>query len=97
MQFIFVLALSLGRSLKEIMNLPVAEFNAWRAYWNVSPFGDYRNDVQSGLICSTMANIHRASNTTPYSPGDFMPYTEKPSSSDEIIEKKITKFMKRYH
>lgn len=77
--------------------MPAAEFSMWRSYWLVCPFGDYRSDVRSGVIASTVANVNRAKNTNPYTPDDFMPFSNKPKVSDEVIIKKIDKFMKRYH
>lgn len=58
--------------------MPVAEYLAWQAYYEIEPFGEMRADSRSGMICATMANIKRGPDTDAYSPADFMPYLEKP-------------------
>lgn len=63
----------------------------------MSPFGDERADLQAGIIASTIANVNRGRNTTAFKPEDFMPYSKRESITDEVIKKKINKFMRRYH
>ena len=78
--------------------MPAAEFNAWGLYYRVFPFGDTRGDLQSGVVASTIANVNRSRGTRPYNPTDFMPQFGQPSSTnDDVIEKRINKFMRRYH
>jgi len=70
------------------------EFNAWQAYWSISPFGDVRADLSAGVIASTIANVNRPKHHKGYSAEDFMLFRKKPADQIEI---KISKFMSRYH
>ena len=95
MRFIFELALALGRGLPEVMSMTAAEFHAWRAYYNVYPFGSMRGDIQAGIVASTIANVNRPKNHQGYTAADFMLFKSKPPPDQ--IEMKISKFMSRYH
>lgn len=77
--------------------MPAAELTAWRAYWQISPFGDYRDDVHAGVVASTIANVHRGKGRKPFSTEDFMPFRQQHRVTVEEIECRINKFMKRYH
>ena len=77
--------------------MSAAEYRAWQEYWSESPFGDERADVRAGIVASTIANVHRGRNQPPFKPQDFMPYSKQNYMADEVIEEKITKFMRRYH
>ena len=93
-----MLALALGRDLSEISRMPVAEFNAWRAYHSIFPIGDARGDLHAGIVASTLANVNRGKGTKAYFPSDVMPDFSGPTATqDEIIQKRIEKFMMRYH
>ena len=97
MQFLFVLGIALGRTISEVLEMPAVEVSAWRAFYRISPFGDYRSDVGVGVIASTIANVNRRKGASPYSPDDFMPFNQKPVVTEDVIEQRINKFMKRYH
>ena len=49
------------------------EFMEWMALERVEPFGERAAYLRTGLIVSTMANIHRDDKTPAYRPSDFMP------------------------
>ena len=94
MQFIFVLALALGRDLSDIINMPLSHFNAWRSYYKVFPFGDIRGDIQSALVSATVANVNRSRGVKAYSPADFIPeFGRQEPTQEEIIQKRIESFM----
>ena len=64
------------------------ELAEWVAYNSLDPIGNFRSDLQSGIIASTIANVNRGKNTNPFSPQDFMPVQEtksKVSSEDEMM------------
>jgi len=44
------------------------EYNQWRAYERLEPFGDYRADLRNGILCSIVSNIMGGK----AKPGDFM-------------------------
>ena len=47
-----------------------AEFTEWVAYYSIEPFGEFRRDLQAGIVASTLANIHGP--RRPLSPADFV-------------------------
>ncbi len=51
-----------------------AEFQEWKVYFNIEPFGARRADIHAGLIASVIANVNRDSKTKPepFSIEDFM-------------------------
>ena len=60
------------------------------AFDRLHPFGDYREDVRSAIVASTIANCHRSSKTKPFSVSDFMPKfsdkKDKKTLNDKIRE-----------
>lgn len=67
------------------------ELSEWAAYYSVEPFGDFRSDLQAGIVASTLANCNRTSNSSrSFNPTDFMPIGEhnkpKVMSGDDIKE-----------
>jgi len=34
-----------------------AEFEEWRAYYRIEPFGEYRADLRSGMLASPLMNL----------------------------------------
>jgi len=64
------------------------ELAEWVAYNSIDPIGNFRSDLQSGIVASTIANVNRGKNTNPYSPQDFMPILETKSkvSSEEDMK-----------
>jgi len=64
--------LALGRTVSELeATISVREFEEWIAFYSFEPWGDERADIRSGVIASTVANVHLGGG---YSPTDFMPY-----------------------
>jgi hypothetical protein len=54
------------------------EFDEWRAFYALEPFGDWRADHRAGVIAATVFNMNKAEKTDPLSPRDFMPLIERP-------------------
>jgi hypothetical protein len=82
--FAFRLALALGVWDVDAMldDMPGDLLYEWLAYYQIDPFGNERGDLQSAMIVSALANIHRDPKTQrkPYQPGDFMPqFDSQPS------------------
>jgi len=66
--------------------MDAAEFGLWLAAYQRSPWGEYRTDLQAGIIASTVANVN---STQRFVPADFMPYLEKGkryASEDETMQ-----------
>jgi len=58
------------------------ELSEWMAYYELNPFGTVRDDLQAGIVASTIANVNRGKNDKSFTPSDFMPYMEKPQQSE---------------
>ena len=43
------------------------------AYYELEPFGEWRGDLQAGIIASTLANVYRKKGSDPFKPEQFMP------------------------
>ena len=69
------------------------------AFERLEPWGDGRADLRAGIIASTMANMHRHSESDPVlQPSDFMPKfwkeeTEEPTT-EEISAQLVAAFSK---
>ena len=53
-----------------------SELGNWLALWQISPWGEDRADLRSGIVASTLANIHRddKKRPEPFSAHEFMPF-----------------------
>lgn len=47
------------------------------AFYALEPFGPERQDLQAGIVASTIANVNRTRGQDPYSPLDFMPFSQQ--------------------
>ncbi len=54
-----------------------AELRRWARFESIEPFPSFRIDLVGGLICSVLANIHKAKNAAPFEPIDFMPLYQR--------------------
>jgi hypothetical protein len=63
------------------------QMGLWAAFSRLSPFGDYRADLRSGLACALFANAHRDpdKHPEPFRPIDFMLFQEK-AAVDSSVE-----------
>jgi hypothetical protein len=68
---LFVVALALGKTVREIEDsMPATELAEWIAFYNDSPFGEYRADLRAGIVSTVIA---RTQGNTTAKPSDFMP------------------------
>ena len=67
----------------------IREFQLWKAYAMIEPFGNIRGDIQAAIIAQTVANVHRGRGQRSYKIQDFMPKFDRaapaPQSSDQMI------------
>jgi hypothetical protein len=74
--FMFRLALALGMTVEELgERMSSRELSEWIAFNAISPIGDERADLRSGIVASVMANCHRTKGQ-PFRPVDFMPFAQ---------------------
>lgn len=64
-----------------------AEFQAWKAFYLVEPFGSTREDHRSGVIAATIVNTFSKKSAQRVKPADFFPnYSPRRQSTDEQIK-----------
>lgn len=71
----FRLALALGRTVGELFEtITLDELEEWAEFYALEPFGEWRADVRSAHIVTTLANINRdpKQREKPYAISDFM-------------------------
>lgn len=51
------------------------ELAEWMAYYSLDPFGTERDDLQAGIVASTIANANSGKGKA-FQPNDFMPYSD---------------------
>ena len=74
----FRLALALGLPVRELLaRMGSDELTEWMAFYQLEPFGDFRADLRSAIVASTLANAHRSKEGKPFTPEDFMPFVHK--------------------
>ncbi len=80
----FRLALALGLPVRELLaRMGSDELTEWMAFYQLEPFGDFRADLRSAIVASTLANAHRSKEGKPFTPEDFMPFVDKKNRSDQ--------------
>jgi hypothetical protein len=60
-----------------VLKLPAQEVAIWHAAYAAEPWGDYRADLNSGVVAATIANVSRSKDTPAFSPADFMPFQSR--------------------
>lgn len=69
------------------------ELSEWIAFNAISPIGDDRADLRSGIVASVIANCHRTKGQ-PFKPVDFMPFAsddKDPKSAFDDLRKMMGK------
>lgn len=66
--------------LGEMTSLQFAE---WLAYSRLEPWGEERDDLRTGIVASTVANVNRRKDQKAYKPSDFMPSFEQESDAEK--------------
>lgn len=60
------------------------ELAEWRAFYDLEPFGDLRNDFRTGILASIISNMFREKRDKPLTPVDFMIHQDaKPNRSSD--------------
>jgi len=79
-------------------DIDAREFQWWRAYSNIEPLGEKREDMRAGLICALIANTNRDSKSkpTPYTVEEFMyPFKKTPKlPTKKELKAKFNAFVK---
>lgn len=74
----------LGRSVEELLHTVSArELQDWIAYWNVEPWGAYRDNLHMATLAALTFNVNRGKGERSKKPEDFM-YREQVVADDEL-------------
>lgn len=70
------------------MMMPAQEVAIWEAAYMVEPWGEVRDDMASGIVAATIANVNRGKDTPAFTPADFMLFHERqqPESAPHDLE-----------
>ncbi len=81
------LAAHLHKTHEELLDpesgITIEEFQRWLLLEQIEPFGEYGAWLRTGVIASTLANINRGKDTSPFSALDFMPEAYRPPKKVE--------------
>jgi hypothetical protein len=66
-----------------VEQLGAGEIAEWRTYWSHEPWGSYRDNIHSALICSILANVHRKKGTPEITYEQFMLKDRREHLQDE--------------
>lgn len=76
--------MALGRSVEELsQTVSARELDDWFAYWNLEPWGAYRDNLHMATLTALTFNINRGNGQQAKKPEDFM-YREHVPANDEI-------------
>lgn len=92
--FVIRAALRLGRTprefLESVSSLELAEL---AAFDSIDPIGDWRGDLQAGIVAAAIGNSTRSEKTAPYKALDFMPFVErKPEPEADLSDQVLAVF-----
>lgn len=68
--------------------MTASEWREAQEYYSIEPYGEYREELRNGTLCSLTANINRDSKSCPepYTALDFMHFTERPKEPEAPVE-----------
>jgi hypothetical protein len=70
------LALALGMTVSELeRSMPATELVEWVEFYGVEPFGDFRADLRSAIVATTIARTMGGNRKV--RPIDFMPFNDE--------------------
>ena len=89
------LARELGMSLRRCMReVDAREFREWQAEYRIEPWGDVREDLRSGVVASTIANVNRRRGSQPFKATDFcLEFGPPPPKTTRQLQAVMDSFM----
>ena len=69
-----------------LQTVDAKELAEWRAFYNIEPFGEEREDLRAAMVCTVLANINRGKGRPPYRLDDFMLKFDKPEQTTEQMK-----------
>jgi len=81
--------LALGRTVRELeITITENELVEWMAFYQIDPFGEWREDLRNAQLCALLAEINRdrKKKSSPYKIADFMLFMppKKKQSAEEL-------------
>jgi hypothetical protein len=70
------LGLALGKSLTEIRQMPIGEYESWKSFYLLEPFGWRNEELRTGALVATIVNVNRSRKDKVKSASDFARTTE---------------------
>lgn len=70
-----------------------SEFNEFRLFDGLEPFGERRLDLLMGILASVLANVNRSEKQAPYSPEQFMPKWDAEPEEPQTAEQQLAFMM----
>ena len=64
------------------------ELTEWRAYYDLEPFGDCREDFRTGILASLIANMFRGKGDKVTAPLDFMIHQDAKIDKGQPVDAK---------
>lgn len=68
--------------------MPAAEVMGWRTFYELEPFGPWRDNFHAAMVAHIMANAHRGKNSRPLELADFFysdPETRRNKNDAEVL------------
>lgn len=83
-------------TVAELMNrISAREFAEWKAYLQIEPFGEDRDDIRSAIIACVIANCNREKGKPPFKISDFVPkFKNGQPMDDEEMKLELMKLMR---
>ncbi len=69
-----------------LAEIDARELAEWEAFYNIDPFGEGRDDLRAGIICSTIHGMAGKIANKAMAPADFMPFLTKPEREPQSPE-----------
>lgn len=72
------MAIALGKHLHEIAQMPLADYEQWKLYADIEPFGSHYDDLRAGQIVAATYNVNRDPKKVPepFGPLQFTPWND---------------------
>ena len=51
--------MALGKTVREIEEMPASEVEGWRAFYQIQPFGPWRDNYHSAMVAHILASANR--------------------------------------
>lgn len=73
--------------LHQLAQMPLADYQSWKLYAEIEPFGSHYDDLRAGQITAATYNVNRDAKTRrePFGPLDFAPWNDVQKKINEPL------------